>query len=369
MTSAVERLLRVLREADRSHLDELVASLDIERALRALDRGPFGPDHRPRLVRLLCIDRVDDLDPRQLARIVHAMRSLRQLDTFSRAIRTVFTTLTGEAFRDFKYALNATGDSHDLEHVVFERLLPRDREVVLARIEDEAGGATAAELRVLSDIDDTVRSMIHDRRYRRGTTYPGVERFLAELDDGAAAHPNRPGDLTFVTARPSGPRGLIEQYTRDGLSRLELPAHTVLGGSFLNIFTHASIAARKLQNFEHERRLFPECRLVFIGDSGQADPLVGRVMRMRDPEFVARVYIHDVTGIGAARRAAWDELGITVFDTYAEAARDAETRGLISADGADRVVAAVVEGLHGDGVVDGHRARLLGIASSQQRSA
>lgn len=357
--AAVERLLRVLREADPVTLESLVSDLDIERVLRALDRGPFGGDHRPRLVRLLCIDRVDVLSPAQLARIVHAMRSLRHLDTFSRAIRVVFATLTGDAFRDFKYALNASGDSHDLEHVVYERLLPADREAVLERIADEASTGMADELRVLSDIDDTVRAMIHDRRFRRGAVYPGVEQFLTELDDGAAAEPNRPGDLTFVTARPSGPRGLIEQYTRDGLSRLDLPPHTVLGGSLLNIFTHASIAARKLQNFSHERRLFPECRLVFIGDSGQADPLVGRVMRMRDPDFVARVYIHDVTGIGASRRRAWDRLGITVFDTYADAARDAHRRGLISDAGADRVVEAVLAGLHGDGVVDSHRGRLL----------
>lgn len=347
-----DRLIRVLRHASPDDLARLVGELDVDRVLRALSGGFGHPDERPRLIRLLCVERVHDLEPGQLARVVHATRSIRNLESFSAAIRSVFESLTGDGFRDFKYALNAFGDRHDLEHVVFERLLPHDRRAVLRRIRAEAGTTIAPELRVLSDIDDTVVAMLHDRRYDRGTVVPGAEAFLTELDNGAAAQPDRPGDLTFVTARPAGPRGLIEQYTRGGLSRLDLPPHAVMGGSFLNIFTKSSIATRKLQNFDHERRLFPECRLVFVGDSGQADAIVGAAMLRRDPDFVARVYIHVVTPVSASRRRAWDARGITAFETYAGAARDAERRGLLSAEGATRVCDAVLSGIDGPGVRD-----------------
>lgn len=350
--SEQDAILQVMGSAQTPQLEALLDGIDLDRLFTAFAGCLGRDDRRAELAQVLCTDRVGEATPGHLARVVHAMRSLRRREDFSRAIRDVFDALGGEDFRDFKYRLNATGDRHDLEHVVFERLLPEDRAAVLARIRDEAAGAPAVELRVLSDIDDTVIAMLHDSRYDRGTVVPGAVQFLSELDDGAAAKPDRAGDLTFVTARPSGPRGLIEQYTRDGLSHLGLPPHSVLGGSFLNLATKASIAARKLQNFEHERDLFPECRLVFVGDSGQADPQVGSEMLRRDPGFVARVFIHDVTGMSALDRRRMEASGITVFKTYSGAARAAVQAGFISDAGATRVHEAVIEGFEGDGVRD-----------------
>ncbi|WP_175414135.1 phosphatase domain-containing protein [Agrococcus sp. SGAir0287] len=362
MTDPRTRILHTL--ATSGDLDAVLSGFDLERLLRAFD-GPFARDRRAELAALLCLDRAHDLSPRVLAEVVHALRSVRNRATFSGAIRGVFDGLTGEDFRDFKYLLNATGDRHDLEHLVFERLTHIDRHHVLRRIREEAAARSHHELRILSDIDDTVKSMLHDRRFARGRVYPGVVQFLRELDDGAAAEPGRPGDLTFVTARPEGPRGLIEQYTRDALAPLGLPPHTVLGGAFLNIATKASIAARKLQNFEHERMLFPECRYVFVGDSGQADPQVGAAMVARAPDFVARVLIHDVTGVDAQRRARWARRGVSTFETYSGAARIAHGLGLVSEEGVARVHAAVLEGLDTDAVRPGHRDALVATAERE----
>ncbi len=365
MTDPRSRILATLATAD--DLDALLQGFDVDRLMRAFD-GPFlARDRRAELATLLCLDRARDLSAPVLADVVHAMRSLRNRGIFSTAIRGVFDALTGEEFRDFKYRLNATGDRHDLEHVVFERLTLADRRHVLQRIREEARGLEHHELRILCDIDDTVKSMLHDRRFARGTVYPGVVQLLRELDDGAAAEPGRPGDLTFVTARPEGPRALIEQYTRDALASLGLPPHTVLGGSFLNIATKASIAARKLQNFDHERELFPECRYVFIGDSGQADAQVGQAMVARDPEFMARVLIHDVTDVPRERRERWAQHGISTFSTYSGAARIAAELGLVSEAGVERVHAAVLEGLDGDGVRAEHRDELVATAEREVR--
>lgn len=363
MTDPRSRILATLARAD--DLDAVLDGFDVDRLMRAFDGPLLARDRRVELATLLCLDRARDLSPAVLADVVHAMRSLRNRGTFSGSIRSVFDSLAGEDFRDFKYRLNATGDRHDLEHVVFERLTLVDRHHVLRRIREEAAGLEHHELRILCDIDDTVKAMLHDRRYERGSVYPGVVAFLRELDDGAASQPGRPGDLTFVTARPEGPRDLIAQYTRDALAPLGLPTHTVLGGSFLNIATKASIAARKLQNFEHERQLFPECRYVFVGDSGQADPQVGAAMVARAPEFVARVLIHDVTGVDDARRERWARQGVSTFETYSGAARIAHGLGLVSEEGVARVHAAVLEGLDSDAVRSEHRDALVATAERE----
>lgn len=110
------------------------------------------------------------------------------------------------------------------------------------------------------------------------------------LDQDAAKEPDRPGDLTFVTARPEGPRGLIQQYTRGVLSHLGLPPHTIMGGSFLNIHTKNAMRDRKLQNMDRDRLLFPEARMVFIGDSGQADGHVGAEMYRRDSNHLVGTF-------------------------------------------------------------------------------
>src|SRR5690606_8775034 len=115
---------------------------------------------RQALVELLCVERVAELSPRMRAKVVHALRELAPSAVISHGIRSCFLSLTGAAFRDMKYLLNSTGDRHDLEHVVFERLTPADREAVLAHIAAEAADAPEHDLRILCDIDDTVRAML-----------------------------------------------------------------------------------------------------------------------------------------------------------------------------------------------------------------
>ncbi|WP_306233396.1 phosphatase domain-containing protein [Agrococcus beijingensis] len=334
-----------LRATPEGSLDAVLQQIDLERTVKAIAgnalTGLFRDDERRELVTLLCIDRADELSPRTRADVVHALRRLPPNPVLSEGIRSLLVSLTGEPFRDMKYLLNASGDRHDLEHVVYERLTDDDREVVLAHIAAEAEQTPQHDLRILCDIDDTVRAMLHETRFPRGSIYPGVVELLVELDQGHAAQPSRPGDLTFVTARPEGPRGLIEQYTRDGLADLGLPPHSVLGGSFLNLFTKRSIKERKLQNFVRERALFPECRFIFIGDSGQADPQVGAEMLRIGGAHGVAVLIHEVVAVTGEVRAALEADGIRFFEGYDEAARIAHRLELIDAAARDRVLMAV----------------------------
>ncbi|GEK81226.1 phosphatase domain-containing protein [Agrococcus baldri] len=342
-TEALQRLTAT----PQGQLEDVLERVDVERTVAAIAGGTitglFRRDERHALVQLLCIDRAAELSPAMRARVIHALRRLSPSPVLSTGIRSMLLSLTGEPFRDMKYLLNATADRHDLEHVVYERLSPADRAAVLEHIAAEAAAAPSHDLRILCDIDDTVKAMLHERRYPRGTVYPGVVELLTALDKGRAAEPSRPGDLTFVTARPGGPKGLIEQYTRDALSGLGLPPHAVLGGSVLNLFTKASITARKLQNFERERSLFPECRFLFLGDSGQADAQVGAEMLRRGPDFVVTVLIHEVVPVTGAKRERLERAGIRFHSSYDQAARHVFELGLIDRPGRDAVVRAVDE--------------------------
>ena len=121
----------------------------------------------------------------------------------------------------------------------------------------EACGLEAAEAKVLCDIDDTVVCALHDRRYPRGTIYPGILALLDALDRGPGDEPFSMGDLTFVTARPGDAFGMIENYTRASLRRAGIAQHSVLTGTVQAMFTLDLMAGRKIANVQHYHALFP----------------------------------------------------------------------------------------------------------------
>lgn len=342
-TAEEAQVLSILREVPTGELDVVLGDLpDLDTVIGDIDDHVWGPDHRSDLLDLLLRQRRSELSVDTLAAVIAALHSGPTPRSHQQAITDVLTGLTGRDFHDLKYRLNASRDYHDLEHLVFDDLDEDLQDLVLEHIAEQAKVDPTSDLRVLCDIDDTLTCAIHDDRYPRGTIYPGVVALLTELDRGAAADPGRVGDLTFVTARPEGPRGLVEQYTRNSLAELGLPPHAVLGGSLLNLHTKNAIAERKLANMDRDRLLFPECRMVFIGDSGQADGDVGAQMHRRAPEHIVGTLLHNVTGLDEAARARWAERGVHVFDTYAGAAGHAVRLGLLRVDQA-RVVAAAVE--------------------------
>lgn len=342
---AEAQVIEILRSAPPEELDDVLADLDVDDLIGDVDNHVWGPDNRTQLMTLLLRERRDALSPESLAVLLAALHVGPTPRTHQELITEVLLSRTGTAFHDLKYRLNSTRDHHDLEHLVFEEIDEDLRETLLEHFAEQAHVDPTSDLRVLCDIDDTVKCAIHDDRYPRGTIYPGVVELLQALDDGAAEKPNRAGDLTFVTARPGGPRGLVERYTRNDLSTLGLPPHSVMGGSILNLHTKARMADRKILNMDRDRQLFPECRMVFIGDSGQADAQVGAEMHRRDPDHIVATLLHNVTDLTREARAELAQDGVHAFDTYAGAAAHALRLGLIRAEQAQTVVEATRKGI------------------------
>lgn len=263
-------------------------------------------------------------------------------------VRDAFLALEGADLTRFKSLLNSGQDHRDLEHLVFDVVDDEGiRSDILEHLRAQAARVEVSDLHVLSDIDDTLKCALHDDRYPRGTVYPGVVALYRALDAGHAADPEAPGDLTFVTARPMDPAGLVEQHTRRGLGALGLPPHSVLSGTFTGLRSHDSMAGAKLENFFRFRALMPETHVVFIGDSGQGDVEVGRRMLAADPDAVRLVLIHDVVDTPQAQRDALRAEGIILVDTPVGGAIEAYAADLVSASGLAAVAQAAERDLGG----------------------
>ncbi|MCG8654127.1 phosphatase domain-containing protein [Yimella sp. RIT 621] len=257
-----------------------------------------------------------------------------------REIVDIFCSVHGEELTQLKNALNRRDDHHDLEELIFGDIDDESvRERVLDHFAAQAEPLGRLGVKVLSDIDDTVFPMIHETRYPHGHfLVPGSLAFLQALDDGPTESPWSRGDLTFLTARPEIAFGLIESNSKDVLRKAGVASSSLLAGSLMNLHSKDAMADGKVANFAHYRKLFPEYGVVFVGDSGQGDVLVGQRVRTDYPDAVSAVFIHDVVGTPAARREELAASGVHVFETYIGAAMKAYSLGLVSLDNVKRVV-------------------------------
>lgn len=332
------QVLALLRAASPAELDRILIETDAAQLISSLDDRLFGPDNRT-AVRDLLVSRLGDLSIQARANLAYGLQAGHTCRADAEAIREIFFSVGGEELTLLKNAMNMRIDSHDLEGLVYSDVKsPTIRAEILAHIAREAAGVEPGEAKVLCDIDDTVICALHDRRYPRGTIYPGILALLDALDRGPDDDPFSLGDLTFVTARPGDAFGLIENYTRASLRRAGIAHHSVMTGTVQALFTRDRMAGRKIANIEHYHALFPEYRLVFLGDSGQADIAVGDLLWQRLEHVLDIVFVHDVVHTPDAERVRLSAERIHLVDTYIGAARIAHERGLIARAGLDRVI-------------------------------
>ena len=339
-------VLAMLRQATPEEFDLALTSVDAAELFASLDDRLIGPDHRTAL-RNLILERCESLSVPALANVLYGLQAGHTGGAEEETIERILLGVTGVRLTELKNAINNRPDQHDLEQLIFSDIGdPHIRASILDHIAAQADGVDPGEAKVLCDIDDTVTAQLRDRRYPRGTVYPGVLAVLDALDRGPDDEPFSLGDLTFVTARPGDVFGLIENHTRATLRRAGIASHSVLTGTFAALASHDLMAGRKIANITHYHALFPEYRLVFIGDSGQGDVTVGELIRDRFGAAVDAVLIHDVVDTPAEVRAGWAAQGIETFDTYVGAAGLLHRRGLIGTAALARVIEQTLAGLN-----------------------
>ncbi|MGK3988751.1 phosphatase domain-containing protein [Sorangium sp. So ce136] len=341
------RILEILAGATATELDQLLLELDLRALLGDVDDRLIGPDNRAALLELLTAERLGDLGIPARAALASALQRGRTGRLDEQALRRIWLGTRGADVTRLKNALDGRGGYHDLHQLFYHDIDDGPlREELLAHIAREAvavsGSVSSREVKILSDIDDTFYANWKDARYPKKTVYPGVLQFYAELDRGPGAAPGRPGDLTFVTARPGDRLGLIEDATLRALAARGQLAATVLAGSFTRLVGNRTIAEKKLENFVEYRRLYPEYDFVFVGDSGQGDIHFGQRMLELAPEAVKAVFIHDVVATPELARLDLAVGGVRLFDTYIGAALEALELGLLGPEGAARVAEAAI---------------------------
>ncbi len=350
--SEESRILGILRGARAGELDHLLSSLPLDALISSVDDRLIGPDHRTALFQLLCHERLADLSIRTRAALVSTLQRGRTSAQDERAIAWIFLGTRGKELTALKNAVDGSGDYHDIEQLIHHDIDDAGiREQILDHIRVEATPRT--DLKILSDIDDTLYRNWKDTRYPKSKEprpYPGVLAFYRELDLAFSAD-GEPRDLTFLTARPGDRVGIGEGITRKHLAAFGLSYAKVLTGDFGHLLTHELMAEKKYMGFIEYRKVFPEYSFVFCGDSGQGDAIAGGLMMEHPGGSVRGVFIHDVVGTDEQRRASWREKGVYFNDTYVGAALDAHELGLLHAEAVRNIALsalAELEAIHFD---------------------
>jgi hypothetical protein len=287
------------------------------------------------------LDALAGLDVAQRAARIAGLQAGRTSSRDERAIRDLFLATTGETLTALKNALDGGRGHRDLHQLIFHDIDDAAiRAEILAHFGVQAKAAPQREVKILSDIDDTFYANWKDRRFPKKTVYPGVLQLFKELDRGPGEVAGRPGDLTFVSARPGDRLGLVERRTLESLAARGIGAATMLAGSFSRLIGNASIASKKFDNFVELLAIYPEYGFVFVGDSGQGDVFFGERLLGEHPSSIRLVLIHDVVATPDERRAEHARRGVIFFDTYVGAAIVACNAGLIQREGLERVARA-----------------------------
>lgn len=333
-------VLALLRGAQGGELDFILSHLCLSDVLSGVDDRLIGPDNRTALLKFLCEERLDELSIPVRAVLVGVLQQGRTDGIEERCIEHIFLGTRGAALTQLKNAVDGSGDYHDLHQLIYHDIDDADvRSRILSHIAAEA--QPRSDLKILSDVDDTLYRNWKDPRWPNKTIYPGVRAFYEALDR-AGAPDDGLGDLTFLTARPGDRAGISEGITLRNLAERKLGYAKVLTGDFGHLATHQLMADKKFSGFCEYRKLFPEYGFVFLGDSGQGDAIAGERMRDEHGSAMRAVFIHDVINTAEGERARLRAKRVYFNDTYIGAALDAHALGILSLDALAGVARAAV---------------------------
>eukprot|EP00475_Leptophrys_vorax_P042312 TRINITY_DN7980_c0_g1_i5.p2 TRINITY_DN7980_c0_g1~~TRINITY_DN7980_c0_g1_i5.p2 ORF type:complete len:473 (-),score=135.04 TRINITY_DN7980_c0_g1_i5:2108-3526(-) len=268
--------------------------------------GKNPPKHKTELLQVLTYQRIKEVTLVGKAAIIDALQKIgfSAIPNSEQFAFQVVSNTFGVDLTNLKKLVDLGGGTHNFSRLVYQDVQSKDiRAQLLTHLQQEAErgckeyshGAETGEffLKVISDIDDTLYCQLLDKRWPSRTFYPGVRKFYEELDKGIDEK-GTVGDLVFLTARPHGYKGGIEQLTHDMLGHSNL--HTkpvILAGTFSHFFVTKDMAAKKYQNFEMYASVYPEYMFVFIGDSGQGDVAFGKQIKK---EFKSRIKLILING-------------------------------------------------------------------------
>lgn len=358
---------------------------------------------------LLCMQKSQFLTPETKSVLIHTLMKgrLSSCNMSEAAIESLFLTTQGDELSELKSMMDGLGDIHSmhkliyqditddniryrvLEHCLKEGITQVAQRTLLASahfqqlltlgrnknciprhlkfaMREEGplyeGSCGHSWLKIFTDMDDTLLSSGGkwpagiDARYPRHALYPGVTTFYRELQGGGAT-----GQLVALSARPHLVGEVMERKIFDKFRKMqrENSLHTMPGLLTGSLDTGSefilsggseagvrALARKKFESFKEFIALYPEFRVIFLGDNGQADYLVGQLMCRNYRNNVEQVWIHEVQ----PPESTWgyepdSNNAVAFFQDYVDAAVSAVTRSrpLVTPDGFRRIVVASIE--------------------------
>lgn len=277
--------------------------------------------------------RVAELSVRSRGLLIKAMQVGPTYYQRERAVRDLMLATHGHDLTLLKRHIDRGEDHRDLAQLLFHDIDRGDyRKQILDHIQREARLHPCSEVRIVTDLDDTIYCNWADKRFPAKTVYPGVLQLHQELR----------GDLVVLTGRVGDRAGFLERRYRQRLGILGVKELTILTGTLVHQFVHPWIFSKKWANLERHHRLFPEMRIVMFGDTGQADPeFLSKAARHYGVQ-VAKALLHNVKELPQARRAVCDQSGVSLFNTYVGAALQLYRAQLLTAEKLERVMQAAL---------------------------
>ncbi|MBN9418669.1 MAG: hypothetical protein J0I12_24675 [Candidatus Eremiobacteraeota bacterium] len=324
-------MLSRARELTGEGLNEWIGSADFPKAFDALSTSAEKA-FLDEVVR----GRTQELSVRSRGILIKAMQVGATYYQRERAIRDLMLATHGHDLTVLKRHIDRCDDHRDLAQLLFHDIDRSDyRKQILDHIHREGRLHPCPEVRIVTDLDDTIYCNWADKRFPPKTVYPGVLQLHQELR----------GDLVVLTGRVGDTAGILERRYRKRLGALGVKEITMLTGSLVHQFVHPWIFSKKWANLERHYRLFPEMRIVMFGDTGQADPEFLSKAACHYGVQVAKAMLHNVKALPPARQALCDQSGVSVFDTYVGAALQLFQARLLTSEKLERVMQAALQDL------------------------
>ena len=230
-------------------------------------------------------------------------------------------------------------------------------------------GAFAKSFKVVTDIDDTMKSSGGvklmgiplggiDTQFKRGTFYPGAFQFAFELS--SAMKKSVPENVAVLTARAREFKFALELKQGDKLcsafravgqrnGEKEWGIGDVYYGSVVEWIFQERKGTRKLENFEimlkSDQSINRNCKYLFVGDTGEKDEEAGeRIARKFGSSRLRAVFLHSVSDsvdrslLRLPKDRSTNGVPIYYFRTYVGAANKAFRGNLLGREALLRVI-------------------------------
>jgi hypothetical protein len=215
---------------------------------------------------------------------------------------------------DYTYLFTPDKYGCDLRELVFNIETEANRTGLLASIKNTSH-PEASIPHILTDIDDTLYPNFHgfietmgsDTSWKTQEPYPGIKKFYEIFHHNISLQAAKystvlTGTPVFLKKHRLASTRLINILGPNfgfiqGFDKKRQAIQALLKGFYEHSFYKLAVSSEyianiKLEKFTQYKQLFPEYKLLFIGDNGQGDLIAGKRMIETDPN--CQVFIHNI---------------------------------------------------------------------------